>query len=200
MERAEVGCNDSIGDDRNHERIKRGAENRVLLARVADTDDMINIAEGELEELVGKNAGSVGETKQTVVSKDGTQAHGAGMQDSFVTQAAQTGMAVDDLNLLADDNVAEDGEEGKDSREGGLAVDDKKGHMVDLEAIGQVADASATLVLMCDDDDLVATVNELLRQLVNVTLDTSGLGEEEVADHRDVVRHDGGCILIACAV
>lgn len=53
MERAEVGCNDSIGDDRDHERIKRGAENRVFLARMADADDMINIAEGELEELVG---------------------------------------------------------------------------------------------------------------------------------------------------
>ena len=53
MERAEVGCNDSIGDDRDHEGIKRGAENRVLLARMADTDDMIHIAEGKLEELVG---------------------------------------------------------------------------------------------------------------------------------------------------
>lgn len=135
-----------------------------------------------------------------MVSKNGTQTHGAGMQNGFVAQAAQTGMAVDDLNLLADDNVAEDGKEGKDSREGGLAVDDKKGHMIDLEAIGQVANASATLVLMCDDNDLVATINELLRQLVDVTLDTPGLREEEVADHGDVVRHDGDCIVVGCAV
>ena len=122
------------------------------------------------------------------------------MQNGLMAQAAQTSMAVDDLDLLTDDDVAEDGEEGEDGRKGGLAVDDKEGHVVDLEAIGQVADASATLVLMGDDDDLVATVNELLRQLVDVTLDTSGLGEEEVADHGDVVRHDGGCIVVPRAV
>lgn len=131
-----------------------------------------------------------------MVSEDGTQAHGAGMQDGLMAQAAQTGMAVNDLDLLTDDNVAEDGEEGEDGRKGGLAIDDKEGHVVDLEAVGQVADASATLVLMGDDDDLVATVDELLRQLVDVTLDTSGLGKEEIADHGDVVRHDGGCIVV----
>ena len=109
-------------------------------------------------------------------------------------------MAVDDLDLLPDDNVAEDGKEGKDGGEGSLAIDDKEGHMIDLEAVGQVTDASATLVLVCDDDDLVATVNELLRQLVDVTLDTSGLREEKIADHGDVIRHDGGCILVRCAV
>ena len=113
------------------------------------------------------------------------------MQDGLMAQAAETGVAMDDVNLLTNDNVAEDGEEGEDGREGRLAINNKEGHMVDLETIGQIADSSATLVLMGDDDDLVASVNELLRQLVDVTFDSSGLREEEVADHGDVVRHDG---------
>ena len=42
---------------------------------------------------------------------------------------------------------------------------------------------------MCDDHDLVAAVDQLRRQLVDVTFDSSRLREEEVADHGDIVRH-----------
>lgn len=98
-------------------------------------------------------------------------------------------MAMDNLNLLADDNVTENGKEGEDSREGGLAVDDKEGNVVDLEAIGQVAHTSAAFILMGDDNDLVAAINEFLRQLVDVTFYASRLRKEEVTDHGNVVRH-----------
>lgn len=166
---------------------------------MTDADDMVDIAESKLEQLVGQDAGSIGEAKQTVISEDSAQTHGTGMQDGLMAQAAQTGMAMNDLDLLTDDNVAKDGEEGEDGGEGSLAIDNKEGYVIDLEAVGQVADASATLVLMGDDDDLVTTVNELLRQLVDMTLDSSRLWKEEVADHGDVVRHDGGRIVVLCA-
>lgn len=58
--------------------------------------------------------------------------------------------------------------------------------------IGEVPNASATLIGMGDDYDFVATVDELAAQLVDVTFDTAGLWEEEVADHSDVVRHLDG--------
>lgn len=42
---------------------------------------------------------------------------------------------------------------------------------------------------MGDDDDLVAAVDELGGELVNMGFDAARLWEEEVADHGDVVGH-----------
>ena len=38
---------------------------------MAHTNDMIDIAEGELEQFVGQDTGSVGEAKQAVISENG---------------------------------------------------------------------------------------------------------------------------------
>lgn len=78
---------------------------------MAHADDMINIAQAELEQLVGKDTRGVGKTEQRVVRVDGAQTHGAGMQDGFMAQAAQTGMAMDNIDALPQDDIAEDGEE-----------------------------------------------------------------------------------------
>jgi len=43
---------------------------------------------------------------------------------------------VDDLDVLAYHNVTEDGEEGEDGRERGLAVDGPEGYVVDFESVG----------------------------------------------------------------
>lgn len=132
-----------------------------------------------------------------MIGEDGAQAHGTAVEDALVTQTAEAAMAVDDLDALADEDVAEDGEAGEHRGEGGVAVDDEEGHMVDLEAVGEVADALAVVVGVGDDDDFVATVDELGRELVDVRLYASRLREEEVADHGDVVstaRHRGGVI------
>ena len=64
--------------------------------------------------------------------------------------------------------------------------------MVDLEAVGEIADAGAAFVGVGDDDDFVAAVDELGGELVDVAFNAAGLGEEEVADHGDVVRHCRG--------
>lgn len=59
--------------------------------------------------------------------------------------------------------------------------------MIDLEAVVEIADSLAVIVGVRDDDDLVASVDEFARELVYVRLDAAGLGEEEVANHSDVV-------------
>lgn len=129
---------------------------------MADADDMINVAQRELEQLVGQNTRSIGEAKKAVVSKDGPQAHRARMQYSLVAEAAETSMSMHNLNAFADYDITKDGKKGEDSREGCLAVDDPKRNIVDLESIGQVPDAFAAGVGVCNDDDFVSTVYEFL--------------------------------------
>jgi hypothetical protein len=51
---------------------------------MADTDDMIDIAQSELEKLIGEYAASICEAKETMVREDGPQAHGPSMQDSLI--------------------------------------------------------------------------------------------------------------------
>ena len=82
-------------------------------------------------------------------------------------------MAVHDLDAFADEDLAQDGEGGEDGGEGGLAVHDPVREVVDLDAVGEVADAGAAGVIGCaigvgDDDDFVATVDEFLRALIRV--------------------------------
>jgi hypothetical protein len=97
-----------------------------------------------------------------MVRKHCAQPHRARMQNRLKTETAQTGVAVHDLNLLPDDNVAENREKGKHGREGRLPVDDEEGDMVDFESIGEVADSGAAFVGMSDDDDFMAAVDEFL--------------------------------------
>ena len=63
--------------------------------------------------------------------------------------------------------------------------------MVDLEAIGKVPNTSPPFIGMGDDDDFMATVDELGRELVDVAFNAAGLGKKEIADHGDIVRHYG---------
>ena len=98
---------------------------------------------------------------------------------------------MDNLNLFSHDDISEDWKEGKHSRHSGLAIYDKERDIVDFEPICKISDATSALVCVRDDHDLVASVNELGRELVDMTFDSSRLGEEEVADHCDIVRHLG---------
>jgi hypothetical protein len=83
------------------------------------------------------------------------------MQNRLMAKAAQTGMAMDNFNLLSNHDIPENREKGEDGREGGGAVDDEEGDVVDFEAVGEVADPGAPFVLVCYDDDFVAPVDEL---------------------------------------
>ena len=101
-------------------------------------------------------------------------------------------MPMHNFNLLSQNDVPEYREEGKDSREGGFSIDDKERHMVDFETVREIPDTRSSLIGMGDDDDFVAAIDELGRELIDVAFNAAGLGEEEVADHGDVVRHCEG--------
>lgn len=84
-----------------------------------------------------------------------------------MAKTTETGMTMNNLDLLPNDDVSKDRKEGKDGGEGGLAVDDKERDMVDLEAVGEVADSSAAFVCVGDDDHLMSPINEFLEPLVS---------------------------------
>lgn len=79
-----------------------------------------------------------------------------------MAEATETGVSMYNLNLLANDNVAEDWKERKDCRKGGLAVDDEERDMVDFESVREVANSSSSFVCMSDDNHFVSTVDEFL--------------------------------------
>jgi hypothetical protein len=84
------------------------------------------------------------------------------MQDGFDTEVAETSMTMHNLYPFPYDDIPEYGEEGEYGRERGLAIYDPKRHVVDLEAIGEVSDASSASVGVRYDYDLVTAVYEFL--------------------------------------
>ena len=98
------------------------------------------------------------------------------------------------FDLLSYDNIPEDGKEGEHRWKCGLSIDDKEGDMVHFQPVGKVSNPCPAFIGMRDDYDLVASINELCRQLVYVAFDSSWLWKEEVADHGDVVAHVVGLL------
>lgn len=167
----------------------------VYLPCVAHTYTVIYIAENELQDLVGENTRGICKPKERVIGKHSPQPHRSSMQNPLMTQTTQTAMTMNNFNLLTNENVSQNREEGKHRGECSLAVDDKKRHMVYFKSIGEISHALSVVVRVCNDDDLVAAVNELAGELVDVRFDASWLREEEVAKHSDIVpptRHVGG--------
>ena len=160
---------------------------------MTDTDNVIHVAENKLQQLIRKNRSCIRKPKQRVVRKDSPQPHRPRMQYSLAAKATQTGMPVDNLNLFANDDISEYGEEREERRHGRLAVDDEEGYMVHFQAVCQIPHSCSTRIGVGDDDNLVAPVDELLRicsapllvvnnplptdrgHLVDVTLDPSCL-------------------------
>jgi len=97
-----------------------------------------------------------------------------------------------DLNSLPNDDIAEDWEEGEDGWKGRGSIDNQEWNMIDLEAIRKVPDACPSIICVSYNNNLMSSVDEFRGELVNVALDSTRLGKEEVADHSNVVRHDDG--------
>lgn len=130
-----------------------------------------------------------------MVGEDCSQSHRSTMQHGLLAETAQAGVAMDDLDAFPQDDISKKGEKGENGGEGGRAVDDGKRTMVDLDAIGQVAYPLPILVGVSYDNDLVSSVDQLAGELVDVAFDSSWLGEEEIANHSDIigsVRHRVG--------
>lgn len=160
---------------------------------MAYADDVIDVAQCEFEELVCQDTCGVCEAKERMIGEDSPQTHRSCVQYSFVAEAAQACVAVHNLDTFPNDDVAKDGEEREDGRKGAFPINDRKGNMVDLEPICQIADSSATFVGMSDYYDFVATVDEFGRELIDVTFDSARLGKEEVTNHSNIVRHLARC-------
>ena len=105
-----------------------------------------------------------------MVRKHGPQTHCARMKYGFMAETAQAGVSVHNLNLFPDDNVSEHGKEGKDRGHGRLSVYNEEGHMVDLEAIGEIPHSGSSFVCMGNYDDFVATIDEFLDLVSNLAL------------------------------
>jgi hypothetical protein len=132
---------------------------------MADTYNMIDVAQRKLQKLVRENCPCVSEPEKTVICKDCTQPHSASMQDSLMAQTAKTSMAVYNFDSFAYDDVAEDGEEGEDGGERSLAVDDEEGNVVDFEAVGEVSHTCPASICVCNDDNFVAAIDEFLSRV-----------------------------------
>lgn len=91
------------------------------------------------------------------------QAHRTGMKYSFMTQATQTSMTMHNSDLLSNNDVAKDREEGENSREGRLSVNDEEWDMIHLQSVGKVSNTATALVCMRNDDYLMTPVNEFCR-------------------------------------
>ena len=164
---------------------------------MADANYMVHITQRKFQKLVGQNAGSIRKSEQGMICKDGPQTHCPRVQYGLMAETAQTCVTMHNLDLLAYDNVPEDWEEGEDGWKAGGAVHDQERDMIDLEAVCEVTDPGSSFVGVGDDYDFMAAVDQLGGQLVDVALDAAGLGEEEVADHSNVVGHVGDGLAVA---
>jgi hypothetical protein len=71
-------------------------------------------------------------------------------------------MTVNNLNLLAYDDVSENRKSGKNGWEGCLAIDGPEWNVVHFDAIGEIAYAMAALIRVCDDNDLMTAIYKFL--------------------------------------
>ena len=109
-------------------------------------------------------------------------------------------MAMNNLNLFSNDNVSKDGEERKDGWHCGFSINHEEWDMIDFETICQVPDPSPAFIRVSYNHHLMTAIDQLCRELIYVTFNPSRLGEEEIADHSNVVRHVDGSEPTLCAI
>ena len=127
-----------------------------------------------------------------MIREHSPQSHCPCMQYSFMAEAAQTRMSVNNLDLFSNENVSENRKAGEDSWECSGAIDDEKWDMIDFETISEISYTGSPLVCMRYNYDFMSSIDELGGELVDVAFYSSRLGKEEIADHCDIVRHIGG--------
>lgn len=81
-----------------------------------------------------------------------------------MTEAAQTSVPMNNLNLFANDDIPEYREKGEHRGHRRFAVYDKEWNVVDFEAIGEISNSGPSFVRMGDDDDFMSTIDEFLKR------------------------------------
>ena len=84
--------------------------------------DMPHITQAKLQQLVCQYTRRIAEPKQTVIGKHSDQSHRPRMQKSFVTKITEGCVTMNDLNVLANEDLPQDGKGTKYGRESGGAV------------------------------------------------------------------------------
>ena len=181
---------DGVGDDRDVRGVEGRAQDGVLLAGVADADDVVDVAQRELEQLVHQDAGGVREAEELVVGEARRDAHRARVKDRLVREVRECLVAVHDVDALADDRVVEHREGAVDRRQAVAVVEGLLRDVVDLQAVRQPAHPRALAVGVRHHHDLVAAPDQELRELEHVLLHTADVRVEEVRDHQDLVLRD----------
>ena len=127
---------------------------------MTDANYMVHITQCKFEQLICQDARSIRETKKRMIRKHRPQPHSSSMQNGFMTKTTQARMTMHDFNLLPDDNVPEDREEGKHGGEGSFSVYYKKGNVINFQTVSEIPNPCASLVCMRDNDHFVTTIDE----------------------------------------
>lgn len=125
--------------------------------RVRHANHRLYITQAPLEHLVPPDLSHVPEPKEGVVREDDLDPERARVEDALHALGTEGSVGVEDVDLLAQEDVADVGEGGEEAGEGGVDVrwrEGVDGDVVDLDTVGEVADSAAWWVGMGDDDDL----------------------------------------------
>lgn len=148
--RREAGGIYGIGDDGHHAWLQSCSEHSVLLAGVGHADHVVDVRQHHLQELVGEDGAAVSKPKEGVVSEDGGQAHGAGMQDAFMAQRTECPVAMHQSDAFLHQDLSQDGEGRQQGRQGHLVVEGLHGQVVHLHRDMHVDRSHACMLMACD--------------------------------------------------
>lgn len=113
--------------------------NHVHPPSMRDADDVIDVAQRELEQLVCHDASSVTEAKKRMIGKDRPQTHRTCVQDALMAQITERCMAMHNLNLLANEDLSEQWKGAEDCRESRAAIYHPVWKVVDLDPVREVS-------------------------------------------------------------
>jgi hypothetical protein len=74
---------------------------------MGNADNVSNITQTELEQLVRHDTPRITESDKRMIREDRIQTHRPRMQNAFMAEIAQTGVAVDYLNAFPDEDLSE---------------------------------------------------------------------------------------------
>ena len=119
-----------------------------------------------------------------MIRKDRTHTEKVGMKDAFLAQRRKTRMGMDQLNMLPNDDRPKVRQKREIIRQGGGRSDGHERNVVHLEGGEQPTYAdSVWRVTVGDDDDFVATTDEVGAEHVYVVFYPAYVGVEEIRYH-----------------